>query len=233
MRLLPQVYERLPNASILRQFTPSELEAFLDYAVTRSLTKGETLLEQGDAGDSMMLVLSGTLKACLHSADGREIVLDYLGAGSVIGELAVFDEKPRAATVIAVEDSSVIVLQRRFVVAFLEKTPGAALRIVRVLCDKLRRTNTRIEDSAESATTVRLARTLLRLIAEHGVTRTDAVTIGFRISQEELGSYVGLARENVNRHLRRWEQGGLVRIARGEVTVLDIDALEALALGMD
>lgn len=233
MQLSSDVYERLPADSILRQLTPAELEAFLGHAVVRRLAKGETLLEQGDAGDSMMLVLSGTLKACLYSAEGREIVLDYLGAGSVIGELAVFDEKPRAASVIAMGASSVIVLQRRFVMSFLEITPRAALRVIRVLCDRLRRTNTRIEDTAETATTARLARALLRLIAEHGVARADAVTIGFRISQEELGNYVGLARENTNRHLRRWAQGGLVRLSRGEVTVLDTAALEALALGMD
>ncbi len=145
----------------------------------------------------------------------------------------MFDEKPRAATVIAVAPSSVIVLQRRFVLAFLEKMPGAAVRVIQVLCDKLRHTNTRIEDSAGTATASRLARGLLRLIAEHGVPRADAVALGFRISQEELGNYVGLARENVNRHLRRWAEGGLVRLSRGEVTVLNAGALEAVAEGVE
>lgn len=233
MRLSPEVYERLPADSILRRLSAQELESFLGYAVTRQLAKGEALLQQGEAGDSMMIVLSGTLKTCLRSAEGREVVLDYLGAGSILGEMAVFDEKPRAATVIAIEPASVIVLQRRFVLAFLERTPRAAVRVIQVLCDKLRRTNTRIEDSAGTVTAARLARALLRLIAEHGVPRADAVALGFRISQEELGNYVGLARENVNRYLRRWAEGGLVRLSRGEVTVLDAEALEAVAHGME
>lgn len=233
MKLSPEVYDRLPPDTILRRLAGDELEAFLDYSITRTLARGEVLLEQGDSGDSLMIVLSGTLKACLRAADGREIVVDYLGAGSVIGEMAVFDEKPRAASVVAVDAASVVVLQRRFVLAFLEKRPRAALRIISVLCEKLRRTNARIEDSAETVSTARLARAILRLVAEHGVPGAGDGGLRFRVSQEELGSYVGLARENVNRHLRRWADGGLVRLSRGELVVLDIEALEALASGLE
>jgi CRP/FNR family transcriptional regulator, cyclic AMP receptor protein len=233
MRLSPEIYERLPEDSMLRRLNAQELEAFLSYSIPRHLARGETLLEQGDSGDSMMIVLSGTLKACLRTPDGREVVLDYIGPGSVIGEMAVFDGKPRAASVVATGPTSLVVLRRRDVLAFVEKTPRAATRIIQVLCDKLRRSNMRMEDSAGAATAARLARALLRLVAEHGVLRGGAMSLDFPISQEELGNYAGLARENVNRHLRRWTEGGVVRTSRGEVTVLDAEALEAIAVGIE
>ena len=233
MQVSPELFDRLPADSVLRQLGPWELEAFLQYAQTRRLAAGESLLEQGAQGDSMMIVLSGTLKACLRTAEGREVVLDYLGPGSVIGEMAVFVEKPRAADVVAIEPATVIVMQRRFVIAYLEKAPAVAMRIIQAMCGKLRRANLRLEDGAGTATPARLARALLRLLSDHGIARTDDAAPGLRISQEELGNYVGLARENVNRHLRRWAESGIVRISRGEIAVLDTDALEAVALGLD
>src|SRR3546814_2552029 len=106
-------------------------------------------------------------------------------------DLCSSDLKPRADSVVAIEPASVAVLQRRFVMAFVDRNPGVALRIIGVLCEKLRRTNARITDGTGCATSARLARALMRLISEHGVRHGDGVSLGFRISQEELGNYFG------------------------------------------
>ena len=141
-----KVYEELPGDSVLRSLSRQELSDFISFAVVKRLTRNETLIKAGDPGNSMMIVLSGTLKFCISSSSGREVVLDYLGPGGIIGEIAVFDGKPRTASVIAIEDAELIVLQRRFVLPFLEKNPMAALRIIEILCDKIRRTNALVQD---------------------------------------------------------------------------------------
>jgi len=231
MPLSEKVFEKLPEDSVLRSLSREELDDFLGFAVVKRLARGEVLIEGGDPGDSMMVVLSGTLKICVTTSSGREVVLDYLGIGGIIGEIALFDGKPRTADVIAIEPVELIVLQRRFVLPYLERHPDTALRIIQVLCDKLRRTNALVQDNAALAMGPKLARGLLRLLEEHGVRRDGALEIGFRISQSELGNYVRLSRENVNRQLREWDEAGLVRISRGHVVVLDEDGLRRVAVG--
>ena len=229
MNLSDKVFKQLPEDSILRSLSREELFDFMNFAVVRRLTRNESLIAAGDPGDSMMIVLSGTLKVCVTSSSGREVVLDYLGPGGIIGEIAVFDGKPRTADVIAMDAAELVVLQRRFVLPFLEKHPAAALRIIELLCDKLRRTNALVQDGSTGSKAPKLARGILRLLEEHGVRDNDSVSIGFRMSQTELGNYVNISRENVNRQLREWEGAGLVEVARGHITVVDEAARHRIA----
>ena len=232
MALVDQIVEKLPQDSILRSLTRAELEDFLGFAVVKRLTRNETLIEAGDPGDSMMIVLSGTLKVCVNASTGREVVLDYLGPGEIIGEIAVFDGKPRTASVIAIEAAELVVLQRRVVLPFLEKHPAASLRIIEMLCDKIRRTNAIVQDSTAISKAPRLALDLLRLLDEHGVEGDEGYSLNFRISQTELGNYVNISRENVNRQLREWEDAGIVKVSRSSISIQDRDALRKIADGI-
>lgn len=229
MNLSDKVYEQLPQDSILRSLSRQELDDFMSFAVVKRLTRGETLIDAGDPGDSMMIVLAGTLKVCVTSSSGREVVLDYLGPGGIIGEIAVFDGKPRTADVIAVDAAELVVLQRRFVLPFLEKNPAAALRIIELLCDKLRRTNALVQDGSTGSKAPKLARGILRLLEEHGIREENSVSIGFRMSQTDLGNYVNISRENVNRQLREWEDAGIVQVSRGHISILDEASLRRIA----
>jgi CRP/FNR family cyclic AMP-dependent transcriptional regulator len=229
--LTERVLETLPAGSVLGLLSPAELKEFLDFAVVKRLKRGEPLVRANDPGDSMMIVMAGTLKVSVRSSTGREVVLDYLGPGAVIGEIALFDGKPRTADVIAIDAVEVIVLQRRFVLPFLEKNPTAALRIIEMLCDKLRRTNALVSDGAAVPMGQKLARGVLRLIDEHGVREDGALSLGFRLSQGDLGNYVNLSRENVNRQLGEWEQAGLVEVARGRIAIRDEEGLRRIADG--
>jgi len=232
MALADQLIEKLPEESILRSLTRIELDDFLDFAVVKRLGRNETLIEAGDPGDSMMIVLTGTLKVCVDASSGREVVLDYLGPGGIIGEIAVFDGKPRTANVIAIENAKLVVLQRRVVLPFLEKHPAASLRVIEMLCDKLRRTNAIVQDSTGISKAPRLALGILRLLEEHGVEDANGISIGFRMSQTELGNYVNISRENVNRQLREWEGAGIVKVGRGSISIKDRTALQRIATGI-
>ena len=87
MDLSDKVYEELPGDSVLRSLSRQELSDFISFAVVKRLTRNETLIKAGDPGNSMMIVLSGTLKICISSSSGREVVLDYLGPGGIIGDI--------------------------------------------------------------------------------------------------------------------------------------------------
>lgn len=221
---------RLPEQSVLKSLSDEELNALFAFGVTRRLGRGEVLFERGDPGDSMMVVLNGTLKAAATTAQGREVVFDYIGPGGVVGEIALLDGEPRTARVVAMEPAELVVLQRRFLMPWLDRHRGAALRIIQVLCRKLRRTNELVEDQAGLAMGPKLARGLLRLAEEHGVRGKDGrLSFNFPISQGDIGGYVSLSRENVNRQLREWTSAGYIELDHGKVVIVDDEALDAIA----
>jgi CRP/FNR family transcriptional regulator, cyclic AMP receptor protein len=219
----------LPEDSLLKSLDTADLEGLLRYAVRKNFERGETLCEQGAPGDSLMIVLSGAVNVCIYCGLGKEILLDRLGPGGVIGEIALFDGEPRAASVVACEPSLVLSIQRRDVMPFLAQHADVALRIVQALCRKLRRTNALLEDHASLAMAPKLARGLLRLCA--GQQAQGEAGGEIRISQSDLGNYVGLSRENVNRQLRQWVESGIVDLGRGRIRVTDREMIVRIAEG--
>lgn len=233
MPSVEDVLARLPADSILRSFDDDEQRELFRYAVTRRLNRGDVLFNYGENADSMVVIQSGTVKVSVFTEEGREIVLDYVGAGGILGEIAVLDGGPRAATVTAIVPVDVLLFQRRHLLPALGRNQRAALRVVEILCRRLRRTNAMVQDNTSLAMGPKLARGLLRLIEDHGIAEGSERALGFRINQGDLGNYVSLSRENVNRQLREWVAEGLVKVDRGRITVLDEKILREVADYLD
>lgn len=223
------VIDKLPQNSILRQFSKETLAALLGRATERKVARGRPLYQQGDAGDSMAVVLSGIFKVYVVTARGREVVIGFISQGGAIGEIALFDAGKRTATVEATETSQVLILQASDVRAAIARDGAAALRVIDLLCRRLRNTNMRVEDDAASALEPRLARALLRVVDE----LENAGDVSERplvpLRQSDLAAYALLSRENVNRQLQKWADEGVVSLSRGNIRVLDLDALAQLA----
>lgn len=228
-----QLLAHIPADSFLGALNREELENLLSYAHRKRLKRGEILLRQGDEGHAMVLVTSGTFKISSVSSSGKDVVLNYVGIGSVIGEISLFDEDVRTATVTAVEPSEVLIFQRRDIMPFLSRHLDVAMRLVRLLCKRLRQTNALLESDRSLAMGPKLARGLLQLAEEHGEVKEDGLNLKFVLSQTDLGNFVSLSRENVNRQLREWQRAQLIAIEAGRIRLLNLDALEDIAEGWD
>ncbi|MGD8327243.1 MAG: Crp/Fnr family transcriptional regulator [Sphingomonadales bacterium] len=228
-----QLLAHIPADSFFGTLNREELDNLLSYAHRKRLKRGEILLQQGDEGHAMVLVTRGTFKISSVSSSGKEVVLNYIGKGSVIGEISLFDEGVRTATVAAVEASEVLVFQRRDIMPFLSRHLDIAMRLVRLLCKRLRQTNALLESDRSLAMGPKLARGLLQLAEEHGEVKADGLSLKFVLSQTDLGNFVSLSRENVNRQLREWQRAQLIAIEAGRIRLLNLDALEDIAEGWD
>lgn len=113
---------------------------------TRPLPAEGVLIKQGEAADSLFLILKGRVKVVLHDANGKEFVVDVRGAGQYVGEM-MLDEKPRSATVVATEPSEFAVISRAEFKSVLAKHPEVAMHLIRNLINLARGHNVRtIED---------------------------------------------------------------------------------------
>jgi CRP-like cAMP-binding protein len=215
--------ETLTAHSLLADCEPDELAEIVARAHVRSFGAGQPIITQGDPGDTLHIVLKGLARVSMVAANGREIVLDYAEAGHVLGEIAFLDGGERTASVEAIEPVETLCLTRAAFAGIIENHSGLALRLLKAMARRLRQNNAVIEADRAYASGPRLARFLLRLMMGDGSDGEARLKIA--LSQGELGNFAGMSREQINRQLSAWVDGGIVALKGGRVTVLDRDAL--------
>ena len=217
----------LGACALFRGLPAEERQALISRAHVRRFEPGETIFLMGSPGDSMMALLSGKVRISVSSPEGKEIVLAILQPGDIFGEIALLDGKERSADAKAItEVSCLAVLNRRDVMAFLDKHPSAWARLVEVLCERLRRTDQQFAEVALMQVPVRLAKALLRLASSS----TDSMPPSeIALSQRELGGIIGATRESVNKCLSDWQERRLVRVEDAVIHLINRSALEELA----
>ena len=219
----------LANLEIFSSLDERSLDALVRATSTRRLRAGEVLFRKGEAGRQLYGVLSGRVKAVAAGVDGKEIVFNVCDPGEVIGEIALLDSNPRSATIVAIEMSELLVLDRRDFFPFLEKHPRVAIELAVLLAARLRRLSESAEDAVLLALRARLAKKLVSLSQRYGKKTPEGVLIDLPLSQQELGEMVGVSRESCNKQLRVWTEQGLITSSKGWITLCDVSGLEALA----
>jgi CRP-like cAMP-binding protein len=206
----------------LAALTETEMRELLARAPVRHLQAGEVVFRKDDPGDGLYGVLAGRVVVVVESAEGKELILNMFGGGEFFGEIALLDGGGRTATAVAREASELLFIARRTFLAFLRERHDVAVRIIAILCERLRRTTDLVEDSAFLSVSTRLAKQLAAL-ARPGHT--------IRLSQEELAHTLGVSREIVSRQLAAWREAGVIELGRGRVVVRDAAALDRIVAG--
>jgi CRP-like cAMP-binding protein len=200
---------------------PEVIDCLSGMATTRALRAGEILFQVGDPGDALYGVRRGEIRIETGTEAGRRIVLNSLGAGDLFGEIALLDGRERTADAVAAVASEVFVLRRSDLLAYLRREPDVAVRLIGLLCSRIRYIAGQMTELATLSLGVRLARRLTILAEDFGNE--------IQISQEQLGAFVGGTRESVNRQLQVWRRAGLLDLRRGCVVLRDAEALARAA----
>jgi CRP/FNR family transcriptional regulator, cyclic AMP receptor protein len=213
------------NCVLFEGLSASERSAISALAHIKTYDAGDTIFALGSPGDQMMAILSGAVRISVPSNDGKELLLAIMHPGEVFGEIAVLDGKERSADAVAESACTLGVLDRRDILSFLERNPSVWLKIVAVLCDRLRRTDQVLAEVALMQLPARLAKMMLRITDNSSTAKAEKI----RFSQRELASMVGGTRESVNKCLRKWQTSGVVKISESWIVINDRTALEQLA----
>jgi CRP-like cAMP-binding protein len=157
---------------------------------------------------------------------GKEIILADFGSGELFGEIALLDGKPRSASVVALTNCELMFLERRNVIPFLERNPAARMKLMEMLCARIRRSDERMSDIAFFNLPIRLAKALLNYQPE------ARVGMKISLSQSELAEMAGGTREKVNRCLRDWQRQGIIELKNRWTIIGKPEALRALIESM-
>jgi CRP/FNR family cyclic AMP-dependent transcriptional regulator len=202
------------------------IDRLASYAHTKAVAAGSTIFAKGDPGNSLFAVCTGTVKISNHSADGKDAVFNLINAGEIFGEIALLDGQPRTAEAHALTDCELMLIDRRDFIPLVKSQPDIALKLIEVLCGRLRRTSEQVEDVLFLNLPARLAKTLLWLASR---SKAPAQNRKVAITQREIGQIIGMSRESTNKELRAWEDNKWVRLERGGVVVLAPDKLAQIA----
>jgi CRP-like cAMP-binding protein len=205
---------------------PELLNQLSSYAVPRTFKRGTMICERGAPGTAMFAICSGTVKISTPSADGKGAVFNLISEGAIFGEIAVLDGLPRTADAIALTDCELMVIERRDLVALIRERAEFALKLIEVLCRRLRHTTGQLEDVMLLDLSGRLAKTLLQA-ADSTEPASGKQTIA--LTQRNLSEMIGVSRESTNKQLRAWEKQKLIELQRGGIVILAPQKLAVIA----
>lgn len=188
-------------------------------ATTRRFKRGATIFDKGDPGAGLFAVHDGSVKISVPSADGREAVFNLMREGEIFGEIALLDGEPRTADAVAFTDCRLMIIERRDFLPLLRDFPDVAIKLLELLCSRLRRTSEQVEDLMFLDLKGRLTKALLRLAQESGKGN------GITVSQTDLSQMIGMSREMINKQLQAWAREGVIEVERRRIVVLRPDAL--------
>jgi CRP/FNR family transcriptional regulator len=217
------VVELLGRVPVFSTLVPGDLERIAQLAVPRQFESGEVVFREGDASDTCYVVREGHARAIHEHGDGRTITLATFGPGDIFGELAMFEDELRSATVEATAPTTVVGVLGPDMRALMRDHPEIATRLVIALGRRLREANERLSRQSFQTVQSRVAMVLSELAAEAGAGSGEVLVTA---TQADLAQLAGSSRESASRFLAVLERAGVISQGRGRLVVHDPDALK-------
>lgn len=218
------VAKTLPSIPLFAGLSPAQYEAITRIAVRRSFPKGETIFSEGDEGTGFYVVLTGRVKICKVSVEGKEQILHLFGSGEPFGEVSVFTGQGFPADAVTAVDTTLLFFQRSAFVGLIRRDPALALNMLAQLSLRLRYFAGLIEDLSLKEVPGRLAKYLLYLSAEGSDGR-----ISLDVSKGQLAALLGTIPETLSRILTKMNRQGLIKSQGAQIRIIDREGLETLA----
>ena len=205
---------------------PEELSHVAEVAVPRAWETGQVVFREGDASDTCYVVRHGHARAIREHADGRTITLANFGPGDIFGELAMFEDENRSATIETLDAVEAVAILGTDMRRLMREHPGIAVGVVISLGRRLRAMNERVASQSFQTVQSRVATVLTQLVAEaqeEGAGEREVLVVA---TQADVAKLAGSSRESASRFLAVLERAGVIEQGRGKLTVHDPSALE-------
>lgn len=221
-----QSVELLAQVPVFEALAPPDLAQVADVAVPRHFAGGTVIFREGDTSDTCYVVGRGHARAVRENVDGRTITLAHFGPGDIFGELAMFDDEKRSATIETLDDVEAIAILGQDFRRLLREHPDIAVKLVIGLGRRLREANERLARQSFQTVQSRVAGVLGQLVRQAQSEGAGERDVLVTITQADIAQLAGSSRESASRFLAVLERAGVVTQGRGRVTVHEPSALE-------
>jgi CRP-like cAMP-binding protein len=217
----------LARVPAFAELAVDDLARVADVAIHRGFDAQEVIFREGDDSDTCYVVQDGHARALREHADGRQITLATFGPGDIFGELAMFDDERRSATVQATDELATIAVSGADMRRLLGRHPEIAVKLVVALGRRLRAANERLARQSFQTVQSRVAAVLAQLVdQERAEGKGGERDVSLTLTQTDLAQLAGSSRESASRFLAVLERAGVISQGRGRLTVHDPEALK-------
>jgi CRP-like cAMP-binding protein len=221
-----EIDDLLAAVPVFSTLAPEDLARVRDLAVPREFAAGHVVFREGDASDTCYIVHRGRARAVREHRDGRSITLANFGPGDIFGELALFEDERRSATVEAVQDTAAVALLGADMRRLMAEHPEITMKLVIALGRRLRDTNERLTRQSFQTVQSRVAGVLTQMVEQARAQGAGEREVLVTATQADLAQLAGSSRESASRFLAVLERAGVITQGRGHLTVHDPSALE-------
>jgi CRP/FNR family cyclic AMP-dependent transcriptional regulator len=224
-------YKEFEEIGLFRGLTRAQAFQLAELLHRKTLPAGTLFITAEQPGELVYVIRSGAVKVFLNDADGAEVILAILAAGEVIGEMSLIDRSGRSADAVTLEETTVYWMDRASFRQCLSAAPVIHDNLLRLLCNRLRMANERIQSLALMGVEGRVARQLLALAEVYGRTGAGGETIiPFRLTQGDLAGLIGATRVRVNQVMAAYKQRGYISVDQHyRIAIHNQDALSRRA----
>ena len=228
--LLPKEKLRLLSmVDVLEPLSEEELEEFSRLVPDTHVERGRVFYAPGDESEALFVLKRGKVRIYKAVPEGWEFTLAVVEAGTVFGEMSLTAQRMREAYAEATEPSDICVLRREDLEWLVRSNPGVGLAMMRVLSERLRACEERMEDIGLKDVPARLAGLILQLAESEGVMTPEGPKIPAHYTHRQLASMIGASRESVTRAFTKLRRGGAVELKDRRIYVRDIEILRGTA----
>ena len=222
------VHQALIASGIFGKADSGVVSALIEHMLPIRFPPGHVVFAQGDPGSCLYMIASGKVKVAYRHTDGREVVLNIVGASDVFGEVTPFDYGTREFTATTVTEVCAVAIERDQLLAWMAECPEIIHQIMRLLARRADVATKCLVDFVFADPPYRVARRLLLLSRRFGRRESDVVRVTHDLTLEEISLFAGVAPETVDATLRDFRDRGWIRFEDSCLEIVDGRALAAL-----
>jgi CRP/FNR family cyclic AMP-dependent transcriptional regulator len=205
-----RIIRLMKKVPLFAKMKDTEVSQIADQCVRRECVKDQVILVEEEVGQTLFIILKGTVKVTRTSDEGKEVIITILKAGDFFGEMSLLDGKGRSATVVAMDEAELLTLRRSEFLLLIEKFPQISIELLKVLAHRIRNADIQIENLTLQDAVGRIGATLIHVAEQTGYRRGESMIVQKLPVQQDLANMAGTARETISRVMAMFEAKGLI-----------------------
>lgn len=220
--------EFLGFVPIFSELPDTTIDKIEKIGTRKQFKKNDVILMEDEVGSALFVIVTGKVKVARTSSDGREVILTILSDSDFFGEMAILDGQTRSATVMAIEDSELFLIQRNDFIDLLKTYPEAAISLLQELTKRLRAADSKIKALSLKDAEGKVATVILQLADDVGKIKQGKVEIDKLPLQQDLANMAGTSRETISRTLHSFAKKGMVELDGNKLRIMDYEKFKEL-----
>lgn len=189
----------------------------------KTYSKDSVILVEEEVGTALFVIIKGKVKVSRSSSDGREVILTILSDSDFFGEMSILDGLNRSATVVALEDTELFIIQRKEFLDLLNKHPEITIALLSQLTQRLRNADMKIKALSLKDAEGKVATVILQLADDIGKIKQGTVEIDKLPLQQDLANMAGTSRETISRTLHSFAKKGMIELEGSKLKIIDYE----------